>query len=84
MTRFQILSEVNKSKPCGVAQIDRYLNKFGIEPLGIRQRPQQYPDDAPARILAALGIAPALPSHRRQRLASLETLRRAKKKAGAK
>ena len=39
------------------ATLYRHLRRLKIRPLGIRQRPQRYPDDTAARILKELGFA---------------------------
>ena len=59
MTINQILQHVSTVKPVGRRQIYRYLQDCCIEPLGVQQRPQQYPGDSAARILARLGLVPA-------------------------
>lgn len=51
-----ILAEIRKYKPCSHAQLYRYLAAFNIEPQGVRQRPQLYPDDTAKRILTNLGF----------------------------
>ena len=38
------------------AQLYRYLRACEIRPMGVRQRPQNYPADSARRILAHLGI----------------------------
>lgn len=43
-------------KEVTTVSVFRYLSRLGIKPVGVRQRPQNYPDDAAARILAHLGI----------------------------
>ena len=47
-----ILAEVHEHKTCTKRQVYRYLKLFGIEPVGIRQRPQLYPDDTAEQILS--------------------------------
>lgn len=57
MTTANILRELRKAgKPVSRMQLHRYFLKFKIAPLGVRQRPQQYPPDSSARILFGLGI----------------------------
>jgi hypothetical protein len=51
-----ILAEVHRHKTCTKRQIYRYLKLFNINPVGIRQKPQLYPDDAAQRILKQLGL----------------------------
>jgi hypothetical protein len=65
-------------KPIGVAQLYRLFNRLEIKPLGIA-RPQNYPDDAPARILKHWGLTPS-PAEGRNggELISVEQLRAAK------
>lgn len=36
----------------------RHLKELNLQPLGIRQRPQRYPENAAALILERLGIVP--------------------------
>lgn len=57
MTTIQtILSELNRVKPCTRQNLYVYLGQLGIKPLGVRQRPQQYPADTASRVLAHLGF----------------------------
>jgi hypothetical protein len=56
MTITQILEDVREFKACSVSQLKRHLRKLNIQPIGCRQRPQPYPDDAAKRILAHLGV----------------------------
>jgi hypothetical protein len=51
----EILNEVKKVKPCSRAQIYRHIAALEIEPIGARQKPQQYPADSAQRILMHLG-----------------------------
>ena len=57
MTIPQILKAVRPEKKISQRTLYLYLHKFRIKPVGIRQRPQRYPQDTPARILKALGIS---------------------------
>ena len=58
MTIDQIQKEVSAAKPVSRRQVIRYLNQCSIRPAGtIRQKPQQYPEDAPVKIKIALGLA---------------------------
>jgi hypothetical protein len=57
MTTIQtILAELNQVKPCTRQNLYVYLGKLGIKPLGVRQRPQNYPPDTAARVLSHLGF----------------------------
>ena len=56
-TTVAILEEIRRHKTCSVTQLYRYFAAFNITPLGVRQRPQVYPDDAGERILEQLGLA---------------------------
>ncbi len=56
MTIVEIQSAVAPHKRCSKASIHNYLNTLGIRPVGARQRPQRYPDDAAGKILLYLGI----------------------------
>ena len=59
MTTAQIIAGLaSAGKPVSQAQLYRYLDTLNIKPLGIRQRPQQYPADAADTILRALGLTP--------------------------
>ena len=51
-----IVAEVQPYKPCTKRQVYRYLKRFNINPVGVRQKPQLYPDDAGQRILKQLGL----------------------------
>lgn len=56
----QILEEVSKAgKQCSRRQLFRYFGAVTppIKPVGSRQRPQLYPDDAPIRIKVHLGLS---------------------------
>lgn len=56
MTIAQIQKRVSAHLPASRATIYRLLDKAKIKPLGARTRPRLYPDSAPVRILAHLGI----------------------------
>lgn len=56
MTVEKILTEVRPLKPMSRETLYVCLRRFKIKPLGVRQRPQQYPEDTPSRILAKLGL----------------------------
>jgi len=51
-----ILAEIRQYKTCSKQQLYRYFARFSIAPLGVRQRPRLYPDDAARRILLQLGL----------------------------
>lgn len=57
---------VAAGKPVAEAQLYRYFRNFGIQQVGIRQKPRRYADDSAQIILAKLGLAaaPALGSAR--------------------
>lgn len=52
----QILSDVRKFRPISRQHLYRRMKELKIEPLGIRQRPQFYPDDTACVLLAQLGF----------------------------
>lgn len=56
----EIIDAVGKFKPVKRRQVCRYLVAFKIAPLGIRQRPQQYPANSAQLILAYLGLLPPI------------------------
>jgi len=59
MTVNQIILEVAPYKPMSERTLYTHLRRLKIKPRGkVRQCPQHYPDDAPKRILTALGIKP--------------------------
>lgn len=53
-----VLKEIHAVRPCSKGHLRRLLLQFDVQPIGKRQRPQLYPDDTAARILAGLGLAP--------------------------
>ena len=62
MTTKQTIKALRKSgKPISLTHLYRLLALLNIKPLG-RSRPQQYPDDTVDKILAHLGISPAVTS----------------------
>ena len=87
MTAIQILRAVKQAgKPVCRMQLYRYFDRFKISPIGIRQRPQQYPDDSARRILAGLGLepaGPALPVKTNGKILSLKQLKQERKKQNA-
>lgn len=57
VTTTQVLIEVAKYRPMGKDALYKHFRKLKIKPVGkVRQCPQQYPDDAPKRVLALLGV----------------------------
>jgi len=87
MTLSQITKAVNAVKPVSRPQLFRYIKAAGIEPLGARQRPQQYPPDSADRILDHLGLAVAagveehMPHGRTARLPSMRELKSERSRA---
>ena len=77
MTITQIHAEVSRARQVTLRQLWRWVKITGIKPLGIRQRPQQYPDDAADTILRALGLSPQ-PS---ARIPTMKQLKAEKRKA---
>ena len=65
MTVTQIHQVVRQHKDVSRTQLYNYFEALHIKPIGARQRPQRYPDDAPVRILVRLGFP---------RIVSLRTL----------
>lgn len=76
--------------PMSRASVYRDLVELGIKPLGVRQRPQRWPDDAADKIRARRGInlnatAPLdTAAARVAKLPSMAQLRKERKKARAK
>jgi len=56
LTIQQIHAAVNREKPVSRRQLFRYFDRLHIRPLGMRTIPRMYADDAPSRIIAALGV----------------------------
>lgn len=85
-TKVAILAEIHRHKTCSRAQLDRYLTAFHITPLGVRQRPRLYPDDAAERILKQLGLMvdaglePERPRGAPVRLMTMKQLREERRK----
>jgi len=73
MTISQIKQTVSELKPTSLAQLRRYIRAVGIKPIGARQRPQRYPDDAAGKILVHLGFEER--SKPTNRIVSMATLR---------
>jgi hypothetical protein len=88
-TKVAILAELHRHKTCSRAQLDRYLRAFNITPIGVRQSPQLFPDDAAERILKQLGFIfpddcgrPGCPgASKPERLISMSELRNERKRA---
>jgi hypothetical protein len=72
MTVQDILKALRPYKRVSKPQVYRYFRALDIEPLGARQRPQQYSEDTPLRIRIHLGDP---------KLVSLSTLKAEKRKA---
>jgi hypothetical protein len=53
-TLSQILLEVQVHKPCTRTALYTYFKRLGIKPIGARQRPQLYPDEAGGMIIGHL------------------------------
>ena len=81
MTIEDIINQVAAVKPLDKRTIYRHIKTLKIQPLGMRQRPQNYPPNAPALILSALGYETALLPTRTPRLASMKELKAIKRKA---
>jgi hypothetical protein len=57
LTFNEILTEIQKQKPCSVVTLRRYFRQLKIRPLGtIQTRPLRYAVDTPARVLEATGV----------------------------
>lgn len=100
MTIPEILSALEAGgRPHSTRQLYRRLRKLNIEPTGIRQIPQIYPDDTALKILKALGWSnsdetfkvpqyterDARPLKKKKiRLLTVGELKRAKRKGGRK
>ena len=57
MTIPEIRKELCRHKKVSKRTLYNYLSKLRIEPVGVRQCPQRYPQDTANRILKALGIS---------------------------
>lgn len=64
MTVEQILLDLKPFKPISRETFYCYARRYKIKPLGVRQRPQLYPDDTVARLKIKLGLT-KLPKSRR-------------------
>jgi hypothetical protein len=58
MTVQQILVEVEKFKPMTRETLYSHMRKLKIKPIGVRQCPQRYPEEAPQLVLQRLGLLP--------------------------
>ena len=56
MTISEIQKAIKQQKKCTLRTVQRYLVQLSIKPVGIRQRPQNYPADTAERIKAHLGL----------------------------
>jgi len=56
MTVEQIIADLRDYKPITRRTLYKHLRALKIKPIGVRQKPQQYPDDVPKKILKRLGI----------------------------
>ncbi len=57
MTINEILHDLKPRKKISRARLYVHIRRLKIKPLGVRQIPQQYPDDTPHRILLKLGLS---------------------------
>lgn len=82
MTTTEILKCI-KQQGRDISQVHLYrlFRTLDIRPAGLRQRPQQYPDDTPHRILAAWGISAPAPGSKTTTKKQLATLAELKRKA---
>ena len=55
----KILHLIREHRPISTAGLYRYFKTLDIKPAGASQRPQNYPHDTAARVLAHLGYATA-------------------------
>jgi hypothetical protein len=77
MTIHEIQRAVKPHKKCSKRHIYRFINQLSIAPAGVRQSPQQYPQDTAARILAHLGFSmerAAMPLAQANRESSVDLL----------
>jgi hypothetical protein len=56
MTVPEILKRVGEFKPVSRTQLYHYFKVVKIQPVGARQKPQRFPDDAADKILLHLGF----------------------------
>ncbi len=56
MTVREILDEVTRYKPMTRENLYLHFKKIKLKPIGVRQVPQQYPDDSGVRVLIRLGF----------------------------
>lgn len=56
MTITQIIDQLRPLKPLSREGLYPHLRALKIKPIGVRQRPQRYPEDAAERVLLRLGF----------------------------
>ena len=57
MTVKQIIEAIEPHRKISRETVYVHLRRLRIKPLGVRQNPQNYPDNTPEKILKRLGIA---------------------------
>lgn len=72
MTVQQIHKKLSRHKKVSRNQLYTYFKACQIEPIGARQKPQRYPEDAADKIITYLGF----------KIVSMRTLKAERKKAG--
>ena len=84
MTVYEILRKVSEEKPVSRTQIYHYFKALKIKPLGARQKPQRFPDDAADKILLHLGFKTEQGGVHRasDRVVSMRTLKAERSKSG--
>lgn len=63
MTATQIHRKVRVHKKVSLRQVQNYIYACRIQHVGVRQRPQEYPEDSAEIILRHLGIQNGKVSH---------------------
>jgi hypothetical protein len=57
MTIYEIQKTARRAKkPMSRPTVYFHINRLGIKPIGLRQKPQRYPDNAAEKILTSLGL----------------------------
>jgi hypothetical protein len=56
MTAIEIQKRITPYKDVSLRQVHRYLKRFKIRRFGVRQNPDQFPDDSAEIILRRLGL----------------------------